>query len=123
MTTQTEPTKLKWHKPEPKHPGVWEAQYKKAYADNSYDNVTATITIEKDDDGWFFSSSEEWNSWELNGILGYKTLKECKQKALEAVEVDIWTSEAAEAESDPDYIQLKNEAIAMKKEESDRWAA
>lgn len=114
---------LKWHKPEPKHPGIWEAQYKKPYADNSYDNVTATITIEKDDDGWFFSSSEEWNSWELNGILGYKTLKECKQKALEAVEVDIWTSETAESESDPDYIQLKNEAIAMKKEVSDRWAA
>ena len=123
MTTQAEPTKLKWHKPEPKHPGIWEAQYKKAYADNSYDNVTATITIEKDDDGWWYSSSEEWNTWETDRVLGYKTLKECKQKALEAVENDIWASEAAEAEPDPDYTQLKNEAIAMKKEVSDSWAA
>ena len=44
-------------------------------------------------------------------------------KHRETVENDIWASEAVEAESDPDYIQLKNEAIAMKKEESDRWAA
>jgi len=122
MTTQT-PTKLKWHKPEPKHPGIWEAQYKKAYADNSYDNVTATISIEKDDDGWWYSSSEEWDTWEVDRVLGYKTLKECKQKALDAVESDIWASEEEEYYADPDYLRFKAEAIAMKKEESDRWAA
>ena len=32
-------------------------------------------------------------------------------KYRETVENDIWASEAVEAESDPDYIQLKNEAI------------
>lgn len=114
MTTQTEPTKLKWHKA--KYGGDWEAEYVKPWAVNSYDNKTCTVTILKDDDLWKFCSSEEWENSDTDGIEGFKTLKEAKAAAQEATDSDFWSSSEDEEDPDPDYLDFKAKTIAMKQE-------
>ena len=105
MTTQTEPTKLKWHKAQ--HGGMWEAEYKKPWAINSFDNVTATVTIQKEDDRWFFWSSEDWEASDVGFPDGFKTLKEAKEVAQSEADGDFWSSYEEEEDADDEYWEYK----------------
>lgn len=83
MTTQTE-IKLKWHKA--KYGGEWEAEY-------PLPHTMATVTITREGIGsgdWGFFSSEDWEHYDTHGISGFKTLKQAKIAALEAVESDLY---------------------------------
>jgi hypothetical protein len=117
MTTQTEPTKLKWHKA--KYGGEWEADYLLPFAWESYDNKTAMATIIKEDGTWGFYLSEDYDT---DGA-SFKTLREAKVAAQEAVDSNFWSSLQDEAEQDSDYLRFKAETITMKQEYLDSWAA
>ena len=101
LMTSATATVLKWHKAQ--HGGMWEAEYKKPWAINSFDNVTATVTIQKEDGRWFFWSSEDWETHDV----GFKTLKEAKEAAQSETDGDFWCSYEEEENADDEYWEYK----------------
>ena len=73
---------LKWHKAQ--HGGEWEAEY-------PLPHKMATITIVREGIGhgdWGFCSSEDWECSDTDGVSGFGTLKEAKERASIAADMD-----------------------------------
>lgn len=86
MTTKTAWTKTGYQ--------TYEKSYQLTKAFNGCDDGNeAVVTIMKEDEGWCFCSSEDWESYDIgDGQKFSATLKEAKEKAMSGIENDIWSN-------------------------------